>query len=160
MHQCAFQAGLNVNQLTKIATCKCSYTVSNYTGNYHLFVVGGFFLTQIMLCTHKTATILYRHIVLHYRMSNTVILPPPSTALVSQKLSRLMVTPLSMCRTNTAVQINFTCLWKIILISSYYIIITKHLSPVYSLASNLLCGESITIGQLDRALHTYILGSR
>ena len=58
-----------------------------------------FFLTQIMLCTHKTATILCRYIVLHYRMSHTVILPPPSTALVSQKLSRLMVTSLSMCRT-------------------------------------------------------------
>ena len=67
--------------------------------NYHLFVVGVFFLTQIMLCTHKTATILCRYIVLHYRMSHTVILPPPSTALVSQKLSRLMVTSLSMCRT-------------------------------------------------------------
>ena len=52
-----------------------------------------------MLCAHKTATILCRYIVLHYRMSNTVILPPPSTALVSQKLSRLMVTSLSMCRT-------------------------------------------------------------
>ena len=67
--------------------------------NYHLFVVGVFFLTQIMLCGHKTATILCRSIVLHYRMSNTAILPPPSTALVSQKLSRLMVISLSMCRT-------------------------------------------------------------
>ena len=76
-----------------------SYSIELYQKIITCLSLVVFFLTQIMLCTHKTATILCRYIVLHYRMSNTVILPPPSTALVSQKLSRLMVISLSMCRT-------------------------------------------------------------